>query len=162
MTTKAGSPGILAVAVLLMLLPPAAVAQQLDGTRVAAVQTLRPGQVLRLDLAHTARVEGLLTLRNDTSLTLAGQDGPIRISLPEIERLWVRGRATRTGALIGAGVGLAAGLLYGFAISEAACGESDCSRAAVAGFVGLLGGAAGTVLGGGVGFALPRWQLRFP
>jgi hypothetical protein len=95
-----------AVALALLVLAPAhAGAQAQDTGRVAAVLALRLGQQVRLDLTGNRRVEGRFALGSDTSLTLVRHDVPTQVRLPDVERLWVRGRATGKGALIGAGVG---------------------------------------------------------
>jgi len=105
------------------------------------MQAMKVGQHVRVDVSQIGRVEGRFLVANGTTLTLARDNVPIQIRLPDIERLWVRGRATRKGAFIGAGVGVLVGI------------------------VGRLrsGGAGGAVVGAAVGyFAIPTWRLRFP
>jgi len=129
------------------------------------VLALELGQQVRLELTGNLRVEGRFALGSDTSVTLVRHDVPTQVRLPDVERLWVRGRATGRGALIGAGVGALAGILYGLLISEVACEPidgGDCTAAEVAAVAGLLGGAGGALVGAGVGYAIPIWRLRFP
>jgi len=126
---------------------------------------MKVGQHVRVDVSQIGRVEGRFLVANGTTLTLARDDVPIQIRLPDIERLWVRGRATRKGAFIGAGVGVLVGIVGGLLISSVACEPidgGDCTAAEVAAVTGLLGGAGGAVVGAAVGFAIPTWRLRFP
>jgi len=155
-----------AVALTLLLVAPGhAGAQTQDTGRVAAVLALRLGQQVRVDLTGNRQVEGRLALGSDTSLTLIRHDVPAKVRLPDVERLWVRGRATGRGALLGAGVGTLAGVLYGLLISDVACEPvdgGDCSTLEVAAVAGLLGGAGGAAVGAGIGSVIPIWRLRFP
>lgn len=151
----------LAVA-LLVLLPPNAAAQARDTSRTAAAEALKVGQHVRLDVTRVGRIEGRFAVRSDSTMTLMLRDDVAEVRLPDVERLWVRGRATGKGALIGGLVGLAGGATYGLLIGEIACAETDCTRAEVAAIAGLLFGAGGAVVGTGVGFAIPTWRLRFP
>lgn len=155
----------LLVFVPLTLVPSPVGAQARDRARRAAAHALEPGQRVRLDVAHTGRVEGRFAFASDTSLTVALEEGTTVVRVPDIERLWVRGRATAKGALIGAGAGVLAGVVFGILISTVACEPVDggnCTAAEVAALTGLLGGAGGAAVGAGVGFVIPVWRLRFP
>ena len=150
---------------LLMLMgsPVGVPAQENDRSNVA--QALRVGQQVRVDATQLGRIEGRLVAASSTTLTLARQNVPTQIGLPDIERLWVRGRATRKGTIIGAGVGTLVGIVGGLLISSLACEPidgGDCTAAEVAAVTGLIGGAGGAAVGLGVGFAIPVWRLRFP
>lgn len=147
---------------LLVLVPQHAAAQARDSSWVAAATALKVGQRVRLRVRRVGRVEGRYLFSSDTSLTLVQHDEPRHVRLPDVERLWVRGRSTGTGALVGGLIGLTAGAAYGFLIGEIACAETDCTRAEVAAVVSLLAGAGGATVGAGVGFAIPKWRLRFP
>jgi len=150
---------------LLVVLAPHAHAQARDTDRFAAVRSLEVGQHVRLDITRSGRLEGQFAVSSDSSLTLVRHNAPTEVRLPDVERLWVRGRATGRGALIGAGVGAVAGVVYGLLISQVACEPvdgGDCTAAELAAIAGLLGGAGGAVVGAGVGFAVPVWRLRFP
>jgi hypothetical protein len=136
-----------------------------DSSRVTALRSLKPGQLLRIEGTPLGRVEGRLLGASGTTLTLSRDSTPTEIRLPDIERLWVRGRATGKGALIGAGVGIVAGAAYGLLIGSVACEPvdgGDCTSAQVAAVMGLIGGAGGAAVGAGVGYAIPVWRLRFP
>ncbi len=143
--------------------PLVAVAQ--DGHRAPAIQSLRVGQQVRVDAAQIGRVEGQFVVANDNFLTLNQDAVAVQVRLPDIERLWVRGHATGKGALIGAGAGVLAGVVGGLLLSTVACEPVDggnCTPAGVAMVTGLLGGTGGTVVGAGIGRAIPVWRLRFP
>ena len=86
------------------------------------------------------------------------------IQLPDINRLWVRGRYTKNGAWIGALVGAAFGIWLGMGVADACDidGEPCFTRPEGATVGGLMFGAGGAVVGAGIGFAIPTWRLRFP
>jgi len=126
---------------------------------------VKPGQLLRVESAPLGRLEGRFVAMDVSTLTLTRDSTPTEVRLPDIERLWVRGRATGRGALIGAGVGIVAGAAYGLLIGSIACEPvdgGDCTSAEVAAVMGLLGGAGGAAVGAGVGYAIPIWRMRFP
>ncbi len=132
--------------------------------RDAVVQSLNPGQRIRIRAAALPLLEGSFVRRENSTLLLRQDTVPARIRIPEIERLWVRGRATKTGAIIGGAVGLAAGLAYGYLIGEVICDDPDCQAndAAAIGGLGAAGLISGALVGGAVGAAIPKWRLRFP
>ncbi len=123
---------------------------------MVAAQALKVGQQVRLDVTRVGRVEGRFVLSSDTSVTLVQHELPTEVRLADVERLWVRGRATGTGALLGAGVGLLTGALYGLLVGEGVCGiDADCTSAELAAAFGVVFGAGGAALGAGVGFVIP-------
>lgn len=136
-----------------------------DTARVTAVRALTPGQRIRVDLRRAGRDQGRFVAANDTAVTLTRDGVSAALPLADLERLWVRGRATARGALIGGGAGALVGIVYGLLISQVACEPvdgGDCTAAEVALLTGALGGAGGAVIGAGVGYAIPIWRLRFP
>lgn len=152
------------LAFLILLVSPVEAWAQHDG-RLAAVEGVRPGRQLRVDVLRLGRLHGRLVAADSTTLTLARGQSTIAVPLSEVDRLWVRDRATGKGALIGAGVGVAAGIVGGFLIGSIACEPvdgDDCTALGVAATAGFLGGAGGAALGAGIGLAIPIWRLRFP
>lgn len=152
------------VAYLVLAMAPFGVRGQ-DNTRAVAMRSLSPGDSVRLDGLRLGRVEGRFVNSNAAILTLASGASPLEIPFDAVEHLWVRGRATRKGALIGSLSGLVVGVVGGVLIASVACEPvdgGDCTAAEVAAVTGLLGAAAGTAIGFGVGFAIPEWRLRFP
>ena len=76
---------------------------------------------------------------------------------------WVRGRATKTGMLVGAVTGaIATGIFVGLVVA-AVC-EVDCDNAGLeGGLVGFgIGAVGGALVGAAIGAAIPKWRLRFP
>jgi hypothetical protein len=154
----------LCVAFLVIATPPSCLCGQGTGL-AAAMRSLSAGDSVRLEAAGLGRVEGRFIASNGTAVTLASHAGSLKIPLGDLERLWVRGRATQRGALIGSIAGVVVGIAGGLAISGVACNPvdgGDCTALEVAAVTGLLGGAGGAVVGAGVGFAVPVWRLRFP
>jgi len=146
-------------------IPSSGSAQTPDTARLAAVRALNVGQMVRLESSHAGLVEGRLDIATDLDITITRDTGEIRVAVPDVDRLWVRGHSTGRGALIGAGVGLAAGLVFGLLISSVACEPvdgGDCTTAEVMAVTGLVGVAGGAALGAGIGYAIPTWKLRFP
>ena len=152
------------IAFLVVGTPPAGARGQ-DSGQAAAVGSVSVGDSVRLDASGLGRVEGRFVVSNSTSLTLDNHDGSLRVPFADLERLWIRGRATRKGALIGSVAGVVLGIMGGLLIGGVACEPidgGDCTAAEVAAVTGLLGGVGGAAIGVGVGFAIPVWSLRFP
>jgi hypothetical protein len=122
----------------------------------SAEEVLRPEaarrSVVRLGLRGTrvtGRLEEVAGLRS--------------VSLAEVDSVWVRGRATKTGMLVGAVTGaIATGIFVGLVVS-AIC-EVDCDNAGLeGGLVGFgIGAVGGALVGAAIGAAIPKWRLRFP
>ena len=148
----------------LLALPSYASAQApADADRLAAVRGIDTGDYVRLQLESGPRVEGQLAVNDATSVTVFRDEVPVvEVLIPDIDGLWVRGRWTGIGALIGGGIGLVAGAVYGLLIGDFICSEYDCSPAEVALTYGAIGGAGGVLLGGAIGFVIPKWSQRFP
>ncbi len=137
-------------------------AQASDVLRSAA--RLHAGTTIRVH-GPAGRLTGRVLHASETGLLLGIVTGTeaeardtITVSLSEIDTLWVRGRATKPGAIVGGLAGLALGVLYGAAIQQAC--ETDCTAAIPVLAVG--GAAAGALVGGVVGAAIPRWRRRLP
>ncbi len=161
---------VLAVALLAALAPTArgqdAPPAGVDSALHAALQAVRPGSVVRVELAGDGSLAGPLLAVSADTLRLGGTGA---LPLDRLRTVWVRGRHTRRGATIGAiaggAGGLAAGVFFG-AVVAAVC-EYDCPRPGHAMVVGGLLGGVGGALGGGVlgaiiGAAVPRWERRWP
>jgi hypothetical protein len=149
--------------VLLAGLPIVAYAQ--SGDLAVAIRTIGFGQDVRIDAAPLGLVQGRFVSADGTTLILNAGNEPIEVRLPDIDQLWVRGRATRRGAILGAGAGVVLGVVGGLLIGSIACEPvdgGDCTRLEVAAVTGLLGGVGGAAVGVGIGFAIPTWRLRFP
>jgi hypothetical protein len=132
--------------------------------REAVIQTLRDSQWVRLVSPALARREGQLLVVNSSELVLARHAQPLRVPAADIDSLWVRGRATKTGALLGGLVGAVAGVGAGLFISQVICSTQDCGVDDAAPVLGLGAGglAGGALVGALIGSAVPKWRLRFP
>lgn len=93
--------------------------------------------------------------------TAAG--APWTLPYTAMDTIWRRGRATWTGAIVGAAAGAVGFGTFVAIVAHALC-EVDCEDAALSG--ALIGGAIG--LGGGgalgavIGSAIPRWVRAWP
>ena len=153
------------------LLPVLALAQQpvpsesLAAARSRAVAALRPGQVVRLQVRGDGRVQArFLGLAGDTVL-LGDSAAPRRVPAPAIASLWVRGRRTTLGAVVGGTVmGVADASLF-YVIGQMMCGtegKAGCRPAAFAVLGGVGGAIGGALMGGAIGTLFPRWRRGFP
>lgn len=134
-----------------------------DVSSAGAVLAPRVGsaRLVRIAILHDELIGRPIRLSAD-SVTLETDRGPRAILLADIRRIWDRGHATGTGALIGAAVGLAGGAFVGAALTEAGEGGSVSSsdvEQMVAG--GVVGAAIGGGLGAAIGALIPKWHLRF-
>ena len=104
---------------------------------------LRPGQTIRVSTRDQGRTEVRFGSRD--------------LAVTSIDSLWVRGRSTVTGAIVG---GLALGAVAAAIVSGACEPGADCSGVEVpaAAAVGLVGGA---LVGALIGSTMPRWKLRY-
>jgi hypothetical protein len=78
-----------------------------------------------------------------------------------IDSLWVGGRATKTGVIVGAAVGG----VSTFALAAMICGVASegqgCDVWGTVAAIGLGGAAGGALLGAAVGSAIPKWRSRY-
>ena len=98
--------------------------------------------------------DGRLGIRSDQGVTDT-------LRLGELRELSVRGRHTKTGAIIGGIAGVAVGIFVGVMVNGV-CETDDCRGArpyliAIPAF-----GAGGALLGAAVGSAFPKWKRVFP
>jgi hypothetical protein len=129
------------------------------GLDSASILLLKPDRFVRIQLPELGRVQGKVGSRVGEALTLKSEEGDRRVRLAAVDTLWVRGRATKLGAIVGGVLGLGSGLLLG-ALGDALC-EYDCGgNYALTG--GLLGAAVGGATGAVIGSAIPRWRRVFP
>jgi hypothetical protein len=152
------------------LLAPGAIAAQAPGT----------GNQLGLDSLSFAGLQGLVasqdsvrvrgsfgevivlrpTLTSD-SLLAATTMGP-RVGLSDVTRIQVRGGASGTGALVGAGVGFAGGLAAGLGLSSSLCSDGGCSNEGGGTAVIALGSTvAGALVGALIGAQLRKWHTVY-
>ena len=109
------------------------------------------------------RVTGHLLALTAGVATLETKAGNVTTNLATVDSIWVQGRATKTGAIIG---GITGSILFGVFVGyvvQNLC-EVDCEGAWLKGGLvgGALGVAGGALLGAGIGALIPKWRLRFP
>lgn len=134
-----------------------AAAQDTTGApRLYSILSSAPrGALLRLRSVTGARIEGRVNTVDSTSITL-NEGSPV--VLAEVEHVWQRRSAWRTGGLIG---GLALGAAGGLA--GAGLWSLDERNPVVgAGVGGAVGGALGFLLGAAIGSAFNKWWHRYP
>jgi hypothetical protein len=132
----------------------------------SAEEVLRPEagkrSVVRLQLQGT-RVTGRLVALSAGAAQIEEVAGLRSVSLAAVDSVWVRGRATKTGMLVGAVTGaIVTGIFVGLVVS-AMC-EVDCDNVGLeGGLVGFgIGAVGGALVGAAIGAAIPKWRLRFP
>ncbi|MEP7326137.1 MAG: hypothetical protein ABI836_09335 [Gemmatimonadota bacterium] len=128
----------------------AAQAQRPDSISLAR---LRPTQFVRVETPVMGRVQGRLAGNSDGELRLVNGDEHI-IPVKDIQRAWVRGRHTKTGAIVGGLLGAGGGLLLGL-LADELC--EYCTHSAVVP-VTLVGLGIGAGLGAIIGAAIPHWK----
>jgi hypothetical protein len=117
---------------------------------------------VRVELRDRRRVIGTLREVGTDAFTIA-VDSASALSLryDDASRFWRRGRATKTGAIVGGIAGGLTGAFFGVlahGLCEYNCGGSFTGSAAIgAVIVGGIGAGAGAIIGA----ALPRWNERW-
>lgn len=156
-----------------LVTPKAAVAQSpakrnglgLDSLIFGELQTLVASQ----DSVRVEAIWGQVVIRGPmltTDSLLATPDsssvaGP-RVGLGEVTRIQVWRGASGTGALVGAGVGLAGGLAASIGISKSLCSDGGCANETGGSAVITLGStAAGALLGALMGGSLKKWRTVY-
>lgn len=142
----------LAILVLIIAarLPGPVSAQDSIPRRDSAVAKLNTGQQIRISGEAMSRLIGKVGVALNDTLDFAQDDMVRRIPIPAIDTLWVRGRASMTGAIIGGG---AVGL---FVMGVAAAWGGN------AGLGFLMGATVGATLGGFIGGSVKTWKRDYP
>jgi hypothetical protein len=134
-----------------------------DSALGAALVRLHPGATIRIHSSSPpARVEGSFVSATPTTLYLTAGVQAGEYPRAGIDSLWVRHKATRNGAIIGAVPGGVFGLLVGWAATEFCTDEGGDPCPEAVPLLGLGGAAAGALLGALIGSFVPKWQRRFP
>ena len=140
-------------------------ALELDSLAFATLQA-------RLASQDSVRVRGVFgeviirrpTLTTDSLLPGAdrsGTSGP-RLGLGDVTSMQVRGGASGTGALVGAGVGFAGGLAAGVGLAASLCSGGGCSNEGGGVAVVALGStAAGALIGALSGAPFKKWHTVY-
>jgi hypothetical protein len=108
---------------------------------------------------HIGRVAGLTA---DT-LYLRPERGSNAVELAAVRDVWVRGTATKDGALLGGVLGGALGAGLAALMSVGVCDAAECSVDAEVTVSGMLVGVAtGAVTGAVIGAMFGKWHRKFP
>jgi hypothetical protein len=127
---------------------------------------LPPVSLIMVEVRNLGRLQGqLLAAQNDSLFISIGQS---RSGIPHaaIQALWTRGRATKTGAIVGGtlgaiGVGAYVSVLCAFGLSEDGVSGNEDQVWGCALVGGIAGAAGGGLLGGVIGAAIPKWHHRY-
>ncbi len=125
---------------------------------MSAVARLKPDKTIKVHLQGFREVRGVYQSVTEDSVYLVTGGTQKGLALTDVKALWERGRATRTGLLLGGIVVGAGGAVLG-AIASAIGGQDEGGSWALIG--GGLGLASGAVVGGVIGAGVPKWRLRF-
>jgi len=124
-----------------------------------AMARLHPESVLRIEAQGGRRVEGRFDGLSQTSIRLSFDGSGESVDLDELTAVWVRGRHTKTGAIVGGAAGLGLGLYIGIVVN-ALCETGDCTNAYFAAPALFI--PAGVLIGAAIGAAIPNWRRIIP
>ncbi len=130
--------------------------------RDAVLTRLQAGQMVRARTVDGRRIEARLSAidRDPLTLRLLGHEAPLPVA--SIDSLWVRGRATKTGAIVGALAGVPLVAIYAgvSCTSDVLVYHGFCAAGPII-LAGLAGAAGGALIGTAVGAAIPKWRLAY-
>lgn len=123
---------------------------------------MRLNQTVRVRLHDGSRVEGAVAAVADAPLALRLAHPESLVPATAIDSLWLRGRATGTGAIVGALPVGAATTAVALGFCEAYSPVDGCDLWGPATLPVILGGfGGGALLGAGVGALIPKWRLKY-
>jgi hypothetical protein len=151
---------LLGISAALAAPPAAAQASRID-TRAAAeaLARLHPETVLRIESQDGRRVEGRFDGLSQTTLRVSFDGSGESVDLDALTAVWVRGRHTKAGAILGSAAGLGLGLYIGLVVN-ALCETDDCGSAYL--LAPALFIPAGALVGAAIGAAIPNWRRIIP
>lgn len=148
-------PAALAALALLSAAPAALPAQE---SAAVVLGRLQPGDAVRVQLRGGYTAQGTLVRADADSVRVRTDTQLLALPLSGVGGVWVRGRHTTRGALIGGGAGLLAGVGLGSFFALLTDNEDEGALVAAMGAAGgLAGGTGGAILG----TAVPRWRRVF-
>ncbi len=118
---------------------------------------LKPGQIVRVRLRTGERMESRVLSMDGDSLVLASPGSGV-LSARTIDSLWVKGRATGIGAILGAAVAAVGSVVISAAVCESIREDFPCGESGTAIAASIAGGGA---LGAAIGSAVTKWRLRY-
>jgi len=133
-----------------------------QGALPSQLERLSHNSVVRVTLLDGRSLSGQFVGVGDGRLGVRAQSGRTdTLSLGGVQSLAVRGRHTRTGAIVGGSAGLAAGIFIGWLVG-AICDAAECDRTGPLLVTIPLFTGGGTLLGAAIGAAVPKWKTVFP
>lgn len=163
---------VLLVVATLGIVLPATLSAQLGSTfdledRQAAVGRIPIGKIIRVRLSDGGRAAGPVRRWNSLAVLIGPYMGYAEqdtfVPIRSIDTLWLRGNATRRGAIYGGISGLSLGVVIGStsgALCPGAGGSRPCTQGALTtAAAGLL---AGGLIGALIGSGTPNWQRLHP
>ena len=152
---------LLAMAVLALLATPAAPVAAQNGAG-SPLDGLHAGSYIRARIGPSRTVSGRFIPVDDARLGIRRDQGEIdTLRLRELGELAVRGRHTRTGAIVGGVIGAGFGTFVAI-IANALC-ETDSCRGAGPFLIAIPAfGSGGALVGAAVGSAFPKWKRVYP
>ena len=120
--------------------------------------TLKPGQIVRVRPRTGDRFEARVLSMQGDSLILSLEGSRVLLSARTIDAFWVKGRATGTGAIIGAAIAAVGSVVISAGVCESIREDFPCGESGTAIAASIAGGAA---LGAAIGYAIPKWRLRY-
>jgi hypothetical protein len=126
----------------------------------------------RLSSRDSVRVHGAIgtvylrrpTLTRDSLLGAIDHSGTpgVRVGLVDVTRIQVLGNASRTGTLIGAGVGFTGGLAAGLGLAASLCSDGGCTNETGGVAVITVGSLfTGALLGALIGTQVKKWHTVY-
>jgi hypothetical protein len=143
----------------LVLAPSQVLAQR----RPAQIESLEVGQLIKIrTVNHGLHIGRVLRVTRDT-VFLGPERGSSTVATAAVDKLWVRGTATKRGAAVGGAVGAAlGGLLFAYT-SYALCDAGRCGVDPGATVIGLAAGAVfGAITGAVLGAMAGQWHEEYP
>ncbi len=161
MSSQRGRAWGLAVLVSLFL-PTAARAQASASSPEAVLARIESGKVVRARLDPDRTLVGSYAPVGDGRLGIRSDLGATdTLRLGEIRELAIRGRHTKTGAIVGGMAGVGLGIFIGWIVTNT-CDAADCDGSGPYAVAIPLFGGGGALLGAAIGTAIPRWKRVFP
>ncbi|MEE9442540.1 MAG: hypothetical protein V3V99_07720 [candidate division Zixibacteria bacterium] len=128
-----------------------------DSLLYKVIKKLDVEKLLRVQLTDKVRITGIYSEFIGDTLFLIDSLGKRAVPVGSIDIMWKRGRATKTGLLIGSIVGTQVGLIGGYCAAGLMPGD-----AAVNFLVGTLTGIlTGGLIGSAIGAVIKKWHRCF-
>ncbi|MDH4045658.1 MAG: hypothetical protein OEY20_03520 [Gemmatimonadota bacterium] len=122
---------------------------------------LQPGQMVRVRTVGKSRfVTRLGGVQGDAPTELFAR-AEVPFDPVRVDSLWIRGRATWTGAIVGGAIMTPLAFLAWAEVCDFGNEFGGCEQWGLVTGLALGTGAAGALLGAGVGALIPKWRLRY-